>query len=236
MGGSDSSSSSSEEDKKKKKSKSDKKAKKKEAAKGKGKKSKKDVKVKKKDKKKRKAASSSSSSAAPADDDQDEMQEKWISAREKAIRKAEPGVSKAAALERAVAEYVRIFEAEVKQVELPSVHGVRAPGDRPLEDDVPEDGPVAEAAAEAERQAREDGKAAGKSAKDIEEDVRKAREAVVKVARASGLMEEAELETMFGQQIAYEKAEAKRLAAWMPRTDDGSTQLMRNEANRRLKG
>mmetsp|Transcript_58376 Transcript_58376/g.125428 ORF Transcript_58376/g.125428 Transcript_58376/m.125428 type:complete len:250 (+) Transcript_58376:86-835(+) len=235
--GSDSSSdsSSSEDDKRKKKDKkkgkrADKKPKKKDK-KG------KEKKVKKKGSKKRKASSSSDSSSsakkgkkAKRGADNDEvLQEKWISTRQKAIRKADPGISKDDALKRAVEEYTTIFAAEVAEVDVPDVNKPRAD-----DEDDPllrvEDGPVADAAAEAERQAREDGQKAGLSQKEIEAEMWKARVRVIKVAEQAGMYKAAEPDTLFLKQIKWEEAEAKRFAAFVPSTDDAATQLARNAA------
>jgi len=199
----------------------------------------------KKEKRKKSSSSDSSSSSESAKKKKkskkgeegkwgnSKVQEKWITKREKAIRQEEPNVSREEALSRAVAEYVRIFEEEKVEAQLPVLKGDYKDS---RDDEEVLSGPTAEAVAEAERLAREEGEAAGKTAAQTAEEVQKARTTVLQAAESAGLYKAPNLlkrKTMFADKADYELAERKRLAAWMPSTGDiAEVQRRRNEAAR----
>lgn len=241
---SDSSSSEDERAKKKaekKKSKVDKKAKKKDKKKSKG--AEKDKKVKTKDKK-RKASSSSSESASSKQAKKsskkqksghwgnDKVQEAWINARQKAIRKEDPNVPKDDALKQAIGEYLTIFSKDVTGVEAPGVASAEFSDHRFASLAVPRDGPVADAVAQAELEAREAARAKGQTKEQVEEAALEARAIVLRAARESGLYAEPERETLFEEQIKNEQAEERRYNAMAPLVNDSETQLARNAAAR----
>lgn len=161
----------------------------------------------------------------------DVVQKAWVRARQKAIRKAEPEVSKDEALKKAIGESLVIFAEKVVPVDLPTETAARR--DSTGSDPIVEDGPVAEAVAEAERQANDAGRAAGKPEHKIKSDILEARNAVLRVAQQAGMYKPPTPDTMLSRHMKWEKAEAKRLAAYVPSTaDDRQTQLARNEADR----
>mmetsp|Transcript_27205 Transcript_27205/g.54994 ORF Transcript_27205/g.54994 Transcript_27205/m.54994 type:complete len:257 (-) Transcript_27205:67-837(-) len=196
MGGSDSSSESSSSARRKAK-KADKKSKKKEKKEG-----KKPKHPTKKGSKRKLSASSGSSSASAAKkkkkgkkekkekkqkvDSKDEAQQRWIFGREKAIRKAEPNVSKEEALRRAVDEYCALYN-DGKPERPEDAAPEPASAKRITSADDIENDHVRETVEQAVREAREDAKAAGKTEEEAEEEAAKAREAVLFVAERTGL-------------------------------------------------
>lgn len=193
---------------------------------------------------KRKASpSSSSSSSSPATRGSkkeakrkwgnDAVQKAWVHARQRAIRKAEPDISKDEALKKAIGEYLMIFAEKVVPVELPDAKAVRKDTATARSEPLVADGPVADAIAEAEREAERAGRAAGKSEQDIKGDVEDARNAVLRVAQQAGMYKPPTPDTLFSKHIEWEQSEAKRLSTYVPSTaDDAQIQLARNEADR----
>mmetsp|Transcript_97495 Transcript_97495/g.276292 ORF Transcript_97495/g.276292 Transcript_97495/m.276292 type:complete len:258 (-) Transcript_97495:164-937(-) len=162
----------------------------------------------------------------------DAVQKAWVHARQKAIRKAEPEVSKDEALRKAIGEYLMIFAEKVVPVELPDAKLGRKDTAVP-EGPLVVDGPVADAIAEAEQEAEQTGRAAGKSEQDIKAGVQDARNAVLYVAQQAGMWKPPTPETMFAKHVEWEQSEAKRLSTFVPSTaDDAAVQLARNEADR----
>jgi len=198
---------------------------------------KKDKKSKKaKDAKKRKASSSSDSSSNKkkskkkkkdkdiGDGQNDEARETWIFGREEAIRKAEPGVSEAEALQRAVAEYCQLFgdgQAEEAPMDVPDSDS----------DVVVENEEVAKGVTEAMHQATEKALAAGKSESDAKKEARQARKDYLAVAMKAGLIKEAAVEKvpMFVQE--KERLLRELVKKGVPSTDDRPRSISAGETS-----
>lgn len=143
----------------------------------------------------------------------------WIFGREKAIRKAEPHVSKDEALRRAVEEYCAIYN--VVESEGPPKAGPKPASAKRAAVESITDSRVADAVAQAAREASEAARAAGKTEEEVEAAAARAQESVLEVAQQSGLYRPPpppEQVSLFLQEKERQLEEYVRLG--VPMTDD----------------